>query len=104
MVSYFLNNAAKTSYWLKISENIKIEHVFQSKAFFHLTTYLHTSCFSVFKGKKPTAIIAIYVVFARLSVMFPMHTDRNIIYILAFKSFVKYWLKFIVILLKDTSQ
>ena len=35
VVSYFLNNDAKTwLYVLKISENIEIEHVFQSKAFF----------------------------------------------------------------------
>ena len=35
LVSYFVNNAAKTcSYGLKIPGNIKIEHVFQSKAFF----------------------------------------------------------------------
>ena len=50
LVSYFLNNAAKTClYGLKISENIEIEHIFQSKAFFHLSGNLHTSCFSVFK-------------------------------------------------------
>ena len=42
LVSYFLNNAAKRCfYWLKISENIEIEHVFQSKVFFYLdTSYL----------------------------------------------------------------
>ena len=35
LVSYFVNNAAKTClYELKVSENIEIEHVFQSKAFF----------------------------------------------------------------------
>ena len=35
LVSYFLNNAAKTClYGLKILENIDIEHVFQSKHFF----------------------------------------------------------------------
>ena len=35
LVSYFVNNAAKTClYGLKVSENIEIEHVFQSKAFF----------------------------------------------------------------------
>ena len=35
VVSYSLNNAAKTSlYGLKISENIEIKHVFQSEAFF----------------------------------------------------------------------
>ena len=50
LVSYFLNNAAKTClYGLKISENIEIEHIFQSKAFFHLSGNLHTSCFSAFK-------------------------------------------------------
>ena len=50
LVSYFLNNAAKTwLYGLKISENIETEHVFRSKAFFHLTSNLHTSCFSTCK-------------------------------------------------------
>ena len=35
LVSYFPNNAAKTClYELRISENVEIEHVFQSKAFF----------------------------------------------------------------------
>lgn len=34
---------------LKISENIEIEHVLQSKAFFHVSGNLHTSCFSAFK-------------------------------------------------------
>ena len=39
LVSYFLNNVPKTClYGLKISENIDIEHVFQSKAFFVLIT------------------------------------------------------------------
>ena len=53
LVSYFLNNAAKTClYGLKISENIEIEHVFQSNAFFHLSSNLHTSCFSAFKGNE----------------------------------------------------
>ena len=33
-----------------MSKNIDIEHVFQSKAFFHLTSNLRTSCFSAFKG------------------------------------------------------
>ena len=50
LVSYFLNNAAETClYGLKISENIDIEHVFQSKAFFRLGSNLHTSCLSAFK-------------------------------------------------------
>ena len=35
LVSYFLNNAAKTYlHGIKISENIEVEHVFQSEAFF----------------------------------------------------------------------
>ena len=49
LVSYLLNNAAKTClYGLKISENIEIEHVFQSKAFLfcYLSGNLHTSCFT----------------------------------------------------------
>ena len=49
LVSYFLNNGAKNLYKLKISENIEIELVFHFKAFFHLTSNLHTSCFSAFK-------------------------------------------------------
>ena len=48
-VSYFLNNTAKIClYGLKLSENIEIEHVFLSKAFFHLSSNLHTSCLSAF--------------------------------------------------------
>ena len=50
LVSYFLNNAAKTSlYRLKISENIGIGRFFQSRIFFHLSSNLHTSCLSTFK-------------------------------------------------------
>ena len=50
LVSYFLNNAAKTClYGLKISVNIEIEYVLQSKAFFRLSSNLHTSCLSTFK-------------------------------------------------------
>ena len=37
--SYFVNNAVKTClYGLEISGNIEIEHVFQTKVFFHLNT------------------------------------------------------------------
>ena len=55
LVSYFLNNAAKTClYGLKISENIEIEHVFQSKTFFHLSSNLHTSYLSTFNSKRET--------------------------------------------------
>ena len=50
LVSYFLNNAAKTClYGLKISENIEIWHFFQSRTFFHLSSNLHTSFLSAFK-------------------------------------------------------
>ena len=49
LISYFLNNAAKTClYGLKISENIEIGHFFQSGIFFHLSGNLHTSCHNVF--------------------------------------------------------
>ena len=49
LVSYF-HNATKTClYGLKISENTKIGHLFQSRTFFHLSSNLHTSCFSAFK-------------------------------------------------------
>ena len=42
--------ASKTClYGIRISENIEIEHVFQSKAFFHLSNIVHTSCHSAFK-------------------------------------------------------
>ena len=52
LASYFLDNAAKTcSYRLKLSENIEIKHVFQSKSFFHNSNFLHTSCLSAFKFK-----------------------------------------------------
>ena len=50
LFSYFLNNAVITClYGLKISEIIEIEHIFQSKAFFHLSGNLPTSCFSALK-------------------------------------------------------
>ena len=49
VVSYFPNNTAKTClYGLKILENIEIYHVFQSKAFFHLSGNVRTSCFGAF--------------------------------------------------------
>ena len=58
-VSYFLNNAAKTCLYglkisdnfhgLKISDNFQIKYVFQSKAFFHLCNFLHTTFLSAFK-------------------------------------------------------
>ena len=45
LVSYFLNNAAKTWFYeLKISENIETRHFFQSRTFFHLSSNLHTIC------------------------------------------------------------
>ena len=49
LVSYFLNNATKT-YRLNFTENIEIEHVFQSKVFLHLSSNLRTSCLSTFKS------------------------------------------------------
>ena len=54
------------------------------------------------KGKKPTAIIAIHmhVLLAYSNIPHGCWQEYNI---LVFKLFVKYWLKFIVILLKDTS-
>ena len=43
LVSYFLNNAAKTwLYELKISENVEIKHVFQSQAFFFVSVAIST--------------------------------------------------------------
>ena len=51
MVSYLLNNTAKTClYKLKISGNNEIEHVFQSKASFHISGNLYTSCFNAFNA------------------------------------------------------
>ena len=51
VVSYVLNNAAKTClYKLKISENNEIDHVFQSKASFHLSGNFYTSCFNAFNA------------------------------------------------------
>ena len=50
LASYFLNNVAKTClHALTISENIEIEHAFQSKAIFHLSSNFHTSCLNAFK-------------------------------------------------------
>ena len=52
LVSYFLNNAAKTClYGTKILENIEIRHVFQPRAFFHHISILHTSCLSTFNER-----------------------------------------------------
>ena len=52
LVYYFLNNTAETClYELKISENIETEHAFKSKAFFRLSSNLHTSCLNAFKYK-----------------------------------------------------
>ena len=46
LASYFLDNAAKTYFYgPKISENFKMNHVFQSKSFFNHSSFLHTSCF-----------------------------------------------------------
>ena len=43
LVSYFLNNAAKTYlHGIKISENIEVEHVFQSEAFFFISVAILT--------------------------------------------------------------
>ena len=57
LVSYFLNNAAKTClYGLKILENIQIGHFFQPRTFFHLSSNLHTSCFSAFNQLKTCQI------------------------------------------------
>ena len=36
--------------WAEISENFQIKHVLESKAFFHLKNFLHTSCFIAFKS------------------------------------------------------
>ena len=61
LVSYFLNNAAKTClYGLKILENNDIEHAFQSKAFFHLSSNLHTSCLSAFKHRRKNTSLRLY--------------------------------------------
>ena len=66
LVSYFINNAAKTcSYGLKISENIKIGHFFQSRPFFHLNSNLHTRCLSAFKSiglSKKISVVQAYAI------------------------------------------
>ena len=47
-ISYFINNSVNTrSYWLNISKNIGIKHIFWSKALFHLSNTLHSSCLSL---------------------------------------------------------
>ena len=62
LVSYFLNNAAKTYlYGLEISENIEIGHVFQSRAFFHLSSNLHTSCLSAFSSLDFNEQISVFI-------------------------------------------
>ena len=53
IISYFLNNAAKTCFYgLKISGNIEIEHVFQSQAVFHSSSKLYANCLSAFNWIK----------------------------------------------------
>ena len=48
--SYSLDNVVKIClYRINISENIKIEHAFLSKAFFHFSSNHLTSCLSAFK-------------------------------------------------------
>ena len=52
LVSYFLNNVAKTClYSLKLSENIEIENIFQSKAFFHLSSNHYPICLNAFNSE-----------------------------------------------------
>ena len=63
LVSNFLNDAGKTSlYGLKISENIEIEHVFQSKAFLHLSSNLHISCLNAFTYSKKLQPLNIFLI------------------------------------------
>ena len=63
---YFPNNAAKIClYGLKISGNIEMEHCFQFKAFFHLSSNLHTCCLIAFKEKKSDLVKNIYHVITR---------------------------------------
>ena len=50
LVVYSLNTASKRYlHGLKLLEDIEIEYVFQSKAFFHLSNNLHASYLSAFK-------------------------------------------------------
>ena len=63
MIPTFIYTTAKTClYGLKILENIEIGHFFQFRAFFHLSSNLHTSCLSAIYffpkiGKIPIHII-----------------------------------------------
>ena len=62
LVSYFLNNAAKTClYGLKISENTEIGHFFQSGTFFHISSNFHTSCPNAFE--KPLGYVKFQLFF-----------------------------------------
>ena len=50
LISYFLNNAAKTClYGLNISENVEIGYFFQCRTFLHPSGNLHRSYLSAFK-------------------------------------------------------
>ena len=71
LVSYFLNNPAKTClYGLKVSENIEIGHFFQSRTFFYLNSNLHTSCFSAFsKVFKVLSLLIYCLVFYLLAIL-----------------------------------
>ena len=50
MAYYVLHNAAKAClYGLKVSKNIEIKHIFQSKLLFHYSNFLHRRCLNAFK-------------------------------------------------------
>ena len=79
LVSYFLNNAAKTClYGLKISENIEIGHFFQSRTFFHLSGNLHTSCLSVFNLLPCTLFCTLILFFVYTALQYhQLHKPSN---------------------------
>ena len=75
LISHFLHNAAKTClFGLKISENVEIEHVLQSKAIFHLSCNIHTSCYNAFNQVDKRSVLS------RGFVAFLVRSSRFIIY------------------------
>ena len=101
LVSYFLNNAVKTClYGLKTSEDIEIEHFFQSKIFFHFSSNLHTSRLSAFKVVQVALYITTIQALSITLSAYQEYTARNTPFVLIIALKRCYWIaKFILKLL-----
>ena len=59
LASYFLDHVATTcSFELKISENVEIKHIFQSKSFFYHSSFLQICCLSIFNAVSRTSLLS----------------------------------------------